>query len=298
MNIKKCLVLVVLILSISTLYAGETANFPLNLTDVLGRPLTLKAPPQRIVSLSPAITEILFAIGAGEQVVGVTQYCNYPAEAQARPTVGGFSGISISVEQIAVLKPDIVLLSGFMHERIITLLERLGISAFAVEPLNFEQVYQTIETLGRLTGHDQEAGEVVAVMQAKIRRAEERSRGKERPAVFWELIDEPLMSAGGNTFINEAIRLGGGRNIFEDLHEQYPVISTEQVLLRRPAWIIAGDDHGRIIAPDALSRRPGWQRIPAVRDGHIALVNADTLYRYGPRLADAVLAISAILWGK
>ncbi|MDR3343467.1 MAG: ABC transporter substrate-binding protein, partial [Treponema sp.] len=289
---------VVLVFGISAVYAEEMPGFPINLTDILGRPLTLKAPPRRIVSLSPAITEILFAIGAGEQVVGVTQYCNYPAEAQSRTTVGGFSGATVSVEQIAVLKPDVVFLSGFMHERIITLLERLSIPTFAVEPRNFDGVYQTIATLGRLTGHDREAGEVVTVMQAKINRAGERSKGRERPGVFWELIDEPLITAGGNTFINEAIRLGGGRNIFEDLTEEYPVVNTEQVLLRRPAWIIAGNDHGKIIDPEALSRRPGWQRIPAVRDGHIALVNADTLYRYGPRLADAVLAISEIIWGK
>jgi iron complex transport system substrate-binding protein len=106
------------------------------------------------------------------------------------------------------------------------------------------------------------------------------------------------MTAGGNTFISEAISLGGGRNVFADLPELWPTVSTEAVLLRKPAWIIAGDDHGKILDPGALARRPGWQGIPAVRDGRIATVDAGSLYRCGPRLADAVLAIAGILHGE
>jgi iron complex transport system substrate-binding protein len=275
-------------------YPQETGG----IQDVLGRTLVLAAPPRRIVSLSPAVTEILFAVGAGNQVVGVTEYCNYPPEAASRPRVGGFSGITVNIEGLAALRPDLVILSGDMHGRIITLLDRLSIRNFAVEPRNFSEVYQTIQTLGDLTGNGEQAREVIALMREKIRRAGALRGGGERPGVFWELTDEPLMTAGGNTFISEALRLGGGRNVFEDLSESWPVINTEEVLLRRPAWIIAGDDHGKILDPGALSRRPGWQGIPAVRDGRIATVNADALYRYGPRLADAVLAIAEILHGK
>jgi iron complex transport system substrate-binding protein len=202
------------------------------------------------------------------------------------------------METIARLKPDLVILSGFMHERLIPLLERLSIPAFAVEPRNFEEVYQTIETIGGLTGNPQGALGVIRGMKEKIRQAEARRGNRERPGIFWELSDEPLITAGGNTFISEAIQLAGGRNVFADLPEQWPTVNTEQVLLKSPAWIIAGDDHGKVIEPRALSRRPGWSRIPAVRDHRIALVNADSLYRYGPRLADAVLAISEIVWGS
>jgi iron complex transport system substrate-binding protein len=249
------------------------------------------------VSLSPGITEILFAVSAGDQVAGVTQYCNYPPEAQSRSKVGGFSGATVNIESIVRLQPDLVILSSFMHERLIPLLERLSIPIFAVEPQNFTEVYQTIEQIGKLTGKSQKSGEVIAGMKEKIRRAEARRGNRERPGVFWELSDEPLITAGGNTFISEAIYLAGGLNVFADLKEQWPAINTEQVLLRSPAWIIAGDDHGKVIEPKALSRRPGWSRIPAVRNNCIALVSADRLYRYGPRLADAVLSIADILWG-
>jgi iron complex transport system substrate-binding protein len=196
-----------------TLYPEEA----LRIRDVLGRTLTFTAPPRRIVSLSPAVTEILFALGAGSQVVGVTEYCDYPPETAAIPKVGGFSGAAVGMERIAALRPDLVILSGDMHGRIITLLDRLSIGNFAVEPRNFSEVYQTIQTLGTLTGKEEKAREVIALMEEKISRAEARWKGRERPGVFWELTDEPLMTAGGNTFISEAIRLGGGRKVFEEL---------------------------------------------------------------------------------
>ncbi|MDR0629228.1 MAG: ABC transporter substrate-binding protein [Treponema sp.] len=290
--------LILLAASLRGIFPQEQRGFPLSLKDVSGRPVTLQAPPQRVVSLSPGVTEILFAIGAGDQVLGVTEYCNYPPEAASRTKVGGFSGITVNIETIARLKPDMVIISAFMHGRLITLLERLSIPFFAVEPKNFTEVYQTIETLGILTGNVRGAQEVIGLMQEKIRRTAERRGNRESPRVFWELSDEPLMSAGGKTFISEAIRLGGGKNIFEDLNEEWPMVSTEQVIRRKPDWIIAGDDHGKIIEPRALASRPGWGVIPAVRQNHIALVNADTLYRYGPRLADAVVHIADILYGK
>jgi iron complex transport system substrate-binding protein len=275
-----------------------SGEFPLTLEDVLGRTVTLAEAPRRIVSLSPGVTEILFAIGAGDQVAGVTEFCSYPPQAGTKTRVGGFSGITVNLEQLAALKPDLVILSGEMHQRIITLLDRLGIPSFGVEPRNFQEVYGTIETLGVLTGNVPGARETVAEMRTKIDRAQTRRDGRERPLVFWELSDDPLMSIGGGTFINEAIDLSGGKNIFGELQERWPMVSTEQVLLRKPEWIIAGHDNGMSVEPGVLRSRPGWGGIPAVRDGRIATVDADTLYRYGPRLADAVLALADILWGK
>jgi iron complex transport system substrate-binding protein len=250
---------------------------------------------RRVVSLSPGVTEILFALGAGDLVVGVTRYCDYPPEAQTRTKVGGFSGAQISVERIASLKPDLVILSEDMHFRIRAMLNDLGIKTLAVEPRNFDEVYTVIDEIGRICGYGEGAAELIGLMKEKISRAGERFAGRERPPVYWELSPEPLLSVGGRTFISEAIRLGGGRNIFEDLAQDYPEVSVEQILLRRPQWILTGDDQGT--APDSpgFDRRPGWADIPAVREGRIRRLNADRLYRYGPRLADAVLEIAGIL---
>jgi iron complex transport system substrate-binding protein len=250
---------------------------------------------RRIVSLSPGVTEILFALGAGELVVGVTQYCDYPPEARTRTKVGGFSGAQISVEGIAALRPDLVILSEDMHFRIRAMLDDLGIATQAVEPRNFDGVYKLIDELGRLCGFEERAAEITGEMREKIRRAGEQAAGREAPPVYWELSPEPLISVGGAAFISEAIRLGGGRNIFENLTQDYPEVSAEQVLLLRPQWIFTGDDQGSASDPAVFSRRPGWADIPAVREGQIRRINADRLYRYGPRLADAVLEIAGIL---
>jgi iron complex transport system substrate-binding protein len=280
------------------LNAQNRAGFPLTLNDALGRRVTVDAKPGRVVSLSPAVTEILFAVGAGAQVAGVTEYCNYPPEAAARAKVGGFSGITVNVEQIALLKSDLVILSADMHQRIIELLDRLQVKSFAVEPRNFEEVFRTIGIVGQLTGNTPEADRVVAEMKVKLARAGERSRGRERPAIFWELSSEPLMSAGKDTFISEAIRLAGGRNVFDDMNGLWPAVSQEQLILRQPEWILAGDMLGKSVDPAVYRRRPGWSRIPAVRSGSIAVVDPDMLYRYGPRLADAVLVISEIIFNN
>ena len=264
--------------------------------DALGRRYAPTELPRRIVSLNPAITEILFAIGAGDLLVGVTGHCDYPPQARELTLVGGFSGITVSVEQIRVLEPDLVFLSADMHERLVLLLDNLGITSFAVEPRSFSEVYEAIALIGELTGEASGAVAVIAEMQGKIARVEERLRDRPRQSVFWVLWDEPLMSAGRETFVSQAISLAGGENIFADIGEQWPLISPEQILLRRPDWVLMGSDMaagGDI----PLLRNPIWQNFPAVREGRVAVVDGDLLYRFGPRLADAVIMIAEILHG-
>ncbi|MDR1419852.1 MAG: cobalamin-binding protein [Treponema sp.] len=279
--------------------AGLTpAGSPGALTDALGRTFTV--PPggaERIVSLSPAVTEILFAAGAGERVVGVTEYCDYPPEARERVSVGGFAGATVSVERIAALESDLVIVSADMHGRILGLLEDIGIPSFALEPRNFDDVFAAIRTVGILSGCRAGAEETVQIMEGKLGDAALLRSGKERPAVYWELSEDPLISAGKDSFVNEALERAGGRNIFGDLDAAWPLVSAEEVLLRRPEWILTGDDRRPV--PDAafFARRPGWADIPAVREGRVVLVNAGRLYRYGPRLADAVLEIAAVIGG-
>jgi iron complex transport system substrate-binding protein len=273
-------------------------TFPLTLQDALGKSFTAERPLSRIVSLSPGLTEIIFAIGAGDRLVGVTEFCNYPEDALLITRVGGFSGITVNTEEIVRLRPSAVMLSAFMHSRLIPLLERLNIPVFAVEPRNLEEVYELIENMGHLTGRGDSALLVINNKRDKIRQAQSFRANRERPGVFWEISDEPLMSSGGNTFINEAIHLAGGRNIFADIPSDWITVTHEQILLRNPTWIISGDDHGTRISESALARRPGWTRITAVRNKNIAVINADSIYRYGPRLADAILSLAEILWAN
>lgn len=260
------------------------------LVDALGRKIVFERAAQRIVSLSPAATEILFAVGAGRQVAGRTGYCNYPAAALSVPIVGGFSGATVSVESIAALKPDLTFVSADMHQRLVPLLEGLGVMVFALEPRNFEEVYAVIGIVGRFTGREQNADLVVQRMKENLAQVEKRTRGKKAPKVFWELYDSPLMTSGGNTFVNEAITRAGGRNIFANQNTRWMTVSFEQVLLLDPEWIFMGSDHGVDV-----TTRPLWRTVSAVKNNRIAVIDADTIYRYGPRLADAVAAIARIL---
>ncbi len=263
--------------------------------DALGRRIVLAESARRVISLTPTATEILFAVGAERRVVGITEYCNYPPEAQSKQRVGGFSGATISVEQIVSLKPDLVLVSRDMHGKVIALLEGLGVRTFALEPGSFAEVYRDIRAVGTLTGQGAGAEAVVADMERRIAAAAQRHSGSLRPGVFWELWDDPLMTAGSGTFVSEAIALAGGRNVFDDLKERWPTVSLEQVLLRRPDWIIAGDDHGDRMNLAAVAKRSGWAGLPAVRNGRIAVIDSDIISRGGPRLADAVEALADIL---
>ncbi len=263
-------------------------------TDALGREVSLPAPARRVVSLSPAATEILFAIGAGDRVVGVTEYCDFPAEARGRPKVGGFSGATVSVERIVALEPDLVVVSGEMHGRVVTLLDAVGLRSFALEPRTFAEVYADILTLGRLTGREEASAAVVRSMRGRIEAVAAAAAGGAKSRVFWELWHDPLMSAGGPTFITEAIAAAGGVNVFGDLRERWPRVSFEELLVRDPDWILIGDGSKGGQA-EAARKRPAWASLRAVRAGRVAGVEADIVDRGGPRLADAVEAIARIL---
>ncbi len=263
--------------------------------DASGRKVALPAPARRVVSLSPAATEILFAIGAGDRVVGVTEYCDFPDTAKTRPKVGGFSGATVSVERIVALEPDLVVVSGEMHGRVVSLLDAVGLVSFALEPRTFAEVYADILTLGRLTGCEEGAEAVVKSMSGRIETVAATASSKTKRSVFWELWYDPLMSAGGPTFVTEAIAAAGGVNVFGDLAERWPRVSFEELLARDPDWILIGNGPDAEVQASAVGKRPLWSALGAVRAGRVARIDADLVDRGGPRLADAVEAIARVL---
>jgi len=275
------------------------AAFPITVTDGLGREVTVPAPPQRIISLAPSNTEILFAIGAGDQVVGVTEFCNYPPEAQTREKIGGFSAKTISVEKIVALEPDLVFSVGEIQQPVIEALEQVGIPVVALAARTFDEVYADIQLAGRLTGHPEEAAQVVAQMKQRVAAVQEKVAAippEERLTVFWEVWDEPLITAGPGTFIGQMIEMAGGVNIFADVTEDWPQVSVEEVVKRNPAVILGPDTHADKLTPEQIAQRPGWDQIEAVRNGRIHLINGDITSRPGPRLADALEAIAQALY--
>lgn len=271
----------------------------LSFKDARGITISLPAKARRVVSLSPAITEILFAAGAGPAVVGVTTYCNFPAEAQPLPKIGGFSPNTVSVEAIVALKPDLVVGELLAHGQLAAEFERSGVRFAALPQTDFESVFQAIELLGRVAGDGPKAMALVASLRArmdviKVKTASVPS-GK-RPVVFWETWDEPLMSVGPKSFTGQIIEAAGGRNCFHDSQADWPVVSFEAVLARDPDFIMAADSHGAALTPERLARRPGWSALKAVRSGHVVLLDGDIVSRPGPRLVDALERMAAVLY--
>jgi iron complex transport system substrate-binding protein len=279
--------------------APAAAVFPLTVTDAVARSVTLKALPQRIVSLSPAATEMLFAAGAGNQVVGVTTYCNYPPEAATREKIGGYSAKTISVEKIVGLKPDLVVAESSTHADIIKALEPLGVTVLAIKSSTLNDVYANLDLLGRLTGHSDIATAAVSGMKATIKAVTDKVASipqDKRVTVFWEIWDEPLMTAGPSSFPGQILELAGGKSIFADLSTDYPTVSAEDVIKRNPAVVMGPDTHADKLTNDIIGKRPGWEKVDAIVKGRVYLINGDTSSRSGPRLASALQDVAKALY--
>lgn len=273
--------------------------FPMTITDGAKRKVTLDSVPARIISLTPSNTEILFAVGAGDLVVGVTQYCDFPAKAKELTKIGGFSAKSISIETIVSLKPDLVLANASGQESVIVALEQANIKVIAVNATSFDDVYANLGMTGKITGHAAEAAKVVDAMKARVAtvlKKIENVAQKDRPTVFWEVWDEPLMTAGPGTFIGQMIGTAGGVNVFADLKEDYPTVSAEEIVKRNPAFILGPDSHGDKLVAEQLAARPGWKQIDAVKNNKVFLVDGNSSSRPGPRLVDALEAIAKALY--
>jgi len=277
------------------LLAGQTSGsgaqktvYPLTLTDGLGREVTITAPPQRIVSLLPSNTEILFALDLAGRVVGVTQYDLYPAEAQEKTVIGGMTIESISLETVLALEPDLVLAHDDHQQPIIDALTDNGLTVFAVNSTGLADVYRAIDWVGQIADVQLQAEALNRQIRADIAAITagiEQIPPDQRPTVFYEVWAEPLMTAGPTTFIGEIITLAGGRNIFADVTQDFPEISPEEVIARNPAVILSSQFNTKNLTPEALANRPGWSEIDAVKNGNIHFLNDDLISRPGPRLA-------------
>ncbi len=268
--------------------------------DGAGTPVRLKGKALRVVSLSPALTEIIYAAGAGSFLVGDTTYCNYPPEAAGKPKIGGFSAKTISVETVLALKPDLVVGELKTHGALAEQLRKAGLAAVVFSLNGFEDIYATLSRIGEIAGDPAVAAKSVASMKSRIEAVAARTAkvpASERPAVFWETWDDPLMSAGPRTFTGMLIEIAGGRNLFPDASQDWPVVSFEEIVKRNPDIIMSSDTHGDRVTMERLGSRPGWAGLAAVKAKRVFLLNGDIVSRAGPRLADAAELMAKALEG-
>lgn len=260
---------------------GET--FPVTITDGAGRQVTVEREPQRIISLAPSNTEILFALGLGDKVVGVTTYCDYPEEAKAKPKIGGFA--TVNLELVVAAAPDLILASNVHAKKVVPELEAKGLTVVVMDPNEMEEVLANITQMGRLTGRDKEAEALVGQMGARIKEIEAKlATAKTSPRVFWEVSRE-LITAGPSSFIGDLIARAGGANIAKDTATKWPRLSQEVVIASDPEVIIL-DDHAAGVTPQEVAGRPGWQVMTAVKKGRVVPIQSDLVARAGPRIVE------------
>ncbi|MBB6481892.1 ABC transporter substrate-binding protein [Spirochaeta isovalerica] len=254
--------------------------------------------PQRIISLSPSTTETLFAIGAGDQVVGVTSYCNYPAEAATREIIGGFSPKTISIETIISLNPDLVIAGVSAHQPIADTLKEAGIPVLSIEPKSVDDVRSVIEELGMITGHEEQGKALSEEIEERIEAVQQKlsKLDGDRLRVFYEVWDAPLMTAGPESFTGQMISYAGGNNIFTDVEGDYPQVSSEELVSRNPQAIIASETHGDKLNSEALREREGWDAIDAYINDRIILLDGDIVSRPGPRMIEAIEMMAEALY--
>ncbi|MBN2874935.1 MAG: cobalamin-binding protein [Spirochaetales bacterium] len=301
MKRARALSLVVALAVVTTVMAQTPpgSSAAVSFTDARGALISLPAKATRIVSLSPELTEILYAVGAGRNVVGNTTYCNFPADALTVPKIGGFSAKTISLESIIALRPDLVVGNVSAHGGLAPELERAGLRFAALPTTSFEDVYATLELMGRVAGDRATATALIASMRARVEAVRERTAAipyAKRPMIFWETWDEPLMSAGPGTFTGQIMEAAGGRNCFADSTADWPVVSFEVLLARNPDWIMAAESHGEALTLERLARRPGWSALKAVKDGKVVLLDGDIVARAGPRFVEALEMMAKVLY--
>ncbi|MCA1625693.1 MAG: cobalamin-binding protein [Acidobacteria bacterium] len=260
-------------------------------TDDLGRRVKIPEAIERAVSLAPNLTEIVFAIGAGNKLVGVTSYCNYPIEAQKIQKVG--DTLNPNIENIIALKPQIVLVSTASQiETFTKTLEQQDITVFVTNPNSLEDIYKSIYQTGEIFGKKEKSQEVVDDLKKRVADIEARTNTAKDIKVFLQISNEPLFTIGKESFLTDLIARAGGVSITETVATAYPKISKETAFALQPEAIILSDSED--------NREPNeiFKNSPAVKNGNVFKINADLLSRPSPRIVDALEQIARDLHPK
>jgi cobalamin transport system substrate-binding protein len=254
--------------------------------DMLGRDVTLPAPPARIVSLVPSVTEVLYALNAVEALVGVTDYCDFPPEARRKPRVGGM--VAPNLEAVVALRPDLVVATTEgTREDAVTQLARLKVPVYLVAAHRVADVTALIVRMGGLTGRQAAAEALVARLEARIESVKKTVLTRGRPRVLYVLWPEPLIVPGRNTIVTELIELAGGQSLTADDADAWPRYSLEAAVAKRPEVILLAN-HGAGTGAIAADMWRRLTELPAVKTGRLRSVDGDLMHRYGPRVVDGL----------
>lgn len=261
--------------------------------DPTGRTIALAAPPRRIVSLVPSVTETLFAIGAQDVLVGVTDFCDYPAEARRKPSVGGM--LAPALETVVALRPDLVIAtSAGNREETFGQLERLRIPVYVVNPTRLGDVYDLVGRLGALTSRQADAARLVASLEARVAAVRQRVVTLRRPRVLYVLWPEPLIVPGRGALVSELLVVAGADSVTAESGDGFPRFSIEAAIAAAPEVIVlAAQGSGQ--APMAREQWDRFTILPAIRSGRVHTIPGDLMHRYGPRMVDGLERLARIV---
>ena len=278
------------------IFFGTSTSFSAARTfiDEVGREVTFSFPPQRIVSLAPNITEILFRLGLDEEIVGVSIHCNFPEKAKSKVRVGSY--ISLDFEKITSLRPDLIIATGAGNTRdMVDRLGKLGFHSYVIYPKNFDDILKSILYIGQVVNRDKEAKQITEEMRKRSQRVIELTKDLPRPKVFIQIADAPIVTVGKGSFADDLIRLAGGENIAGKEKEVYPRFGMEEILKRSPEVIVISSMNPKGDYQKILQEWNRWKTIPAVKNGWIHLIDSDLIDRPSPRIIDGLEELARVL---
>jgi len=293
MRLMRLGIIAILLSILVAVFTGCQPKFvPGTYTDDMGREVSIDEAPQRIVSHVPPITEILFALGLGEKVVGVSDFCDYPEEVKSKPSVGNY--FNPAIENIVALEPDLVLTDG--HSDSIRQLDTLGIKYLVIDPQDIEGIFKDIEILGKVAGVEDRAKQLVDDMKEDISNVVSRVEGAPMVRAFYVVDATDLnnpWTAGPGTFVDSLITMAGGENIAAKAPAPWIQLSIEQLVSSDPEVVILPAEHGTAFtSPEVLEGHPAWREITAVKQGRICIIDGDLVDGYGPRIVQGLEEIA------
>jgi iron complex transport system substrate-binding protein len=256
-------------------------------SDAVGRKIVLDQEPERIITLAPSLTEIVYFLGLGDRVVGVTQFSSYPPDAQSKTKVGSY--VNLSAEQIISLAPDLVIGTADGNPpAIVELLEQAGIPVYVVNPRNTREVIRTIRDIGHLCGIADKADTLARELSTRVDRIVAKTAGLDRPLVFLQVNAKPIMTVNADTFSSDLIRLAGGRNMADQEPIRYPRLSVEEVISRGPRVIIVSSMERGGEFEKVRQQWLSMPMIPAAKTGRVYLADSDLIDRPSPRIVEGL----------
>lgn len=297
--IRKISIILTVILALSLLICSAGFGikgkqiYPLTMEDEWGHKFKFVAPPKRIISCMPSITEILYKLDLKDEIVGVTEHCNYPPEAEEKEKVGRDK---MNLEKIVSLKPDLIVMLGDAQASDIKRFRAFGLPVFVIDPMTVDDIIYSITLLGKATNRPHAAYGFTAKLERKLKWTEVRIKNseKKKPRVFLEVWHKPLITAGGETFLNDVIEKAGGANIAKWAKGKYPEYSFEKLIAADPDAIIIPEQN--VPSPDYIYNSSRWNKLRAVQNKRVLFIDADILSRPGPRVVYAIENIASFLY--